>query len=195
MTPPEQFARFRRSRREAAVIGVIFVAVFGAVVGAAALSGFREDDCVRAGNAGFVTAGPIVNTGLPAWLLVHAVDPGAPADSEGIEAHDIPDGYRLAVTPGSRGFLAPPGDYVQKGRVLARPVAERPPATLLGLPSWVVLYVFAPWIGCIGITVWFGCAYMKDEPAADAAPHPPGAEAERLPAYRVEPADSPAGDH
>jgi hypothetical protein len=190
MTPHEQHAHFRRSRNEAAVIVAIFVVVMAVVIGACASAGYREDDCIRARGAGIV-------------VYAIAPNPDDPSDSSGMvrtepqgarlaphwDGYAIPGGYRLTVHPYQPGFLAPPGEQVRAGQVLARPIDAPPPATLLGLPAWVALGVFAPWALCIGITGWFGFCYMSDQPTVETAAATPVIEQEQTPAYRVEPTE------
>ena len=51
----------------------------------------------------------------------------------------------------------------------------REPASIVtyaGIPDWVFWGVFAPWAGCIAVTVWFCFYYMADddlEPPGDSA--------------------------
>lgn len=43
----------------------------------------------------------------------------------------------------------------------------RAPRLILGIPSWVVWGVLAPWFVCMGITLWFAACFMMDEPLGD----------------------------
>ena len=41
------------------------------------------------------------------------------------------------------------------------------PTLILGIPSWVVWGVLAPWFACLGITLWFAGFRMTDEPLGE----------------------------
>lgn len=34
---------------------------------------------------------------------------------------------------------------------------------ILGVPSWIFWSVFVPWFACLGISIWFGLRFMKDD--------------------------------
>jgi hypothetical protein len=38
------------------------------------------------------------------------------------------------------------------------------PSLVLGIPSWVVFGVIAPWLVCIAASWWFAYGWMTDEP-------------------------------
>jgi len=40
---------------------------------------------------------------------------------------------------------------------------------MLGMPRWVTLGIFLPWVAALGLTVWFAMRFMKDTPLHDCA--------------------------
>jgi hypothetical protein len=40
---------------------------------------------------------------------------------------------------------------------------------LLGMPRWVTLGIFLPWLAALALTVWFAMRFMKDTPLHDCA--------------------------
>ena len=40
--------------------------------------------------------------------------------------------------------------------------------SVLGIPSWTFWGVFAPWIVCLGVTVWYCLVFMGDDHLGDA---------------------------
>lgn len=40
---------------------------------------------------------------------------------------------------------------------------------ILGMPRWVTLGIFLPWLAALALTVWFAMRFMKDTPLHDCA--------------------------
>ena len=55
------------------------------------------------------------------------------------------------------------------GRYGYIPVEDRPdtPFLVMGIPGWVVIGVFAPWIVLIFVTWWFALFVLKDDEPLD----------------------------
>ncbi len=51
---------------------------------------------------------------------------------------------------------------------------EIDPESVLGIPSWVMWGIVAPWMACLAFSAWFSLAFMKDASLADRADSGPG---------------------
>lgn len=40
---------------------------------------------------------------------------------------------------------------------------------ILGMPRWVTLGIFFPWLAALSLTIWFAMRFMKDTPLHDCA--------------------------